>query len=116
MSWRRALAGLAATAALLLWSAGAARAECPYFVIPPATGAAGSARELLVGTVVENVGGQKGDFRLRVDIVLRGTARVGEVRRVDQLYPGWPPGFNADGTVSLDQQGRPFMPCAPIRA
>lgn len=116
MSVRRALAGLAATVALLLWGAGAARAECPYFVIPPATGAAGSARELLVGTVVENVGGQVADFRLRVDLVLRGSARAGEVRLVSQLYPGWPPGFNADGTVVLDDQGRPSMPCAPIRA
>lgn len=116
MSLRPALAGLTAAAALLLCCVGAARAECPYFVIPPATQAAGSARDLLVGTVVDNPGGQVDDFTLRVDLVLRGTARVGEARPFSMLYPGWPPLTNADGTVSLDPQGRPFMPCAPIRA
>lgn len=116
MSRRPVFAGLAAVAALLLGSAATARAECPYFVIPPATQAAGSARDLFVGTVVDNPGGQVDDFRLRVDLVLRGSAQVGEVRRFTMLNPGWPPLSNADGTVSLDQQGLPFMPCAPIRA
>jgi hypothetical protein len=69
---------------------GAARAECSHFVIPPATEAAPSAREVIVGTVIENVGGQLYDFRLRVDHVLRGPARVGDVRRFEFLFPGWP--------------------------
>lgn len=91
-----------------------ARAECPYFVIPPATDGAGSAREVIVGTVIENVGGQLYDFRLRIDHVLRGRAQVGEIRRFTDLYPGWPPDRNADGTINLTDEGKPFMPCQPI--
>jgi hypothetical protein len=116
MGRRSVVAGVAMWAVLLLGSPGAARAECPYFPIPPATGAAGSARELIVGTVVGNVDGQIDDFRLRVDMVLRGSGRPGEVHHFNLLYPGWPPETNPDGTAVLDDQGRPFMPCAPIPA
>jgi hypothetical protein len=84
------------------------RAECPFFVIPPATEAASSAREVIVGTVVENVGGRYSDFRLRIDHVLRGRATVGEIRRFDDLWPGWPLAEGEDGTQ--------WGPCEPIRA
>jgi hypothetical protein len=104
-------------AALLLGNPVTARAECTYFPIPPATEAVRSApRELVVGTVVENINHQTSDFRLRVDLVLRGSAQAGDVRRFTMLYPGWPPALNADGTVGLDDHGNPFLPCAPIRA
>lgn len=86
---RRLLAGALAGAGLVLITS-PARAECPYFVVPPATDAARSAREIVVGTVVENVGDQLYDFRLRIDRVLRGPATAGDVRRFDSLYPGWP--------------------------
>ena len=82
-------------------------AECPFFVIPPATAAAPSAREIIVGTVVENVGGSYEDFRLRIDHVLRGPAKVGDVRRFDNVYPGWP-------VAGVTDTGEPFTPCAPI--
>lgn len=93
--------------------AGPARAECPYIVIPPATVAARSAREVIVGTVVENVGDQLYDFRLRIDHVLRGPAKVGDVRRFEFLYPGWP--FDeANGKPIITDLGVPFAPCEPI--
>ncbi len=41
MGRRWVVAGLTAWAALLLGGTGVARAECLYFPIPPATGAAG---------------------------------------------------------------------------
>lgn len=82
------------------------RAECPYSVVPPATDAARFAREVIVGTVVENVGGQLYDFRLRIDHVLRGSAEVGEIRRFEFLYPGWPLADVGDGTK--------MAPCEPI--
>ncbi len=84
------------------------RAECPFYVIPPATEAASSAREIVVGTVVENVRGNYSDFRLRIDHVLRGSAKVGEIRRFNDLWPGWPLAETADGTR--------YGPCEPIRA
>jgi hypothetical protein len=108
------LVGVAAVATLFLAGPQVARAECPYVVIPPATDGTGSAREVIVGTVVKNVGGDLFDFRLRIDHVLRGGARVGEVRRFSFLYPGWPPNRKADGTVILTDDGKPFMPCEPI--
>jgi hypothetical protein len=61
---------------------------------------------VIVGTVVENVGGQLYDFRLRIDHVLRGSAKVGEVRRFEFLYPGWPLADVGDGTK--------MAPCEPI--
>jgi hypothetical protein len=84
------------------------RAECPFFVIPPATEAAPSAREIIVGTVIENVRGLHSDFRLRIDHVLRGPAKVGEIRRFDRLWPDWPRIEMEDGTR--------IGPCEPIRA
>ncbi|HYO42702.1 MAG TPA: hypothetical protein VES19_05830 [Candidatus Limnocylindrales bacterium] len=108
------LVGVAALATLFLAGPQAVRAECIYFVMPPATDAVRSAHEVIVGTVVENVGGQLYDFRLRIDHVLRGGAQVGEVRRFDFLYPGWPPARDGDGTVLLNDEGRPIMPCEAI--
>ena len=108
-----AFVGVAAVAMLFLASPRVVRAECPYFVIPPATEAVGSAREVIVGTVVEVVDSYY-DFRLRVDYVLRGPGHAGEIRRFTDLYPGWPPDRNADGTINLTDQGKPFMPCEPI--
>lgn len=89
------------------------RAECPWFPIPPATDAATSAREIVVGTVIENVDDQLFDFRLRIDHVLRGTAMVGEVRRFDWLYPGWP-FIESAGVLVLNHKGEPVPPCEPI--
>lgn len=86
-----------------------AKAECPY--IPPyptVTEAARSAREIIVGTVIENVGGQFYDFRFRIDHVLRGPAHIGDIRRVMSLYPKWPLDTTADG--------RTIAPCDAIAA
>lgn len=76
-----------------------ARAECSYFVIPSVTVAAASAQEVIVGTVVENLDDhQQYDYSLRIDHVLRGPARVGDIRRITFLYPNWPPLELPDGT------------------
>lgn len=75
-----------------------AEAECPY--VPPyptVTEAARSAREIIVGTVIENVGGQTADFRVRIDQVFRGSSTVGDIRRITFLYPNWPQDTFADG-------------------
>ena len=93
---------------------GPARAECPYVVIPPAPEAARSSREVIVGTVVENVGDQLFDFRLRIDHVLRGPARVGDIRQFEFLYPGWPFDRDGNGKLNLTDEGKPFAPCEPI--
>lgn len=98
------LAGTLAGVGLVL-VASPALAECPYYVVPPATDAARSAREIVVGTVVENVGDQLYDFRLRIDRVLRGPATVGEVRRFESLYPRWP---------LIEAAGTLIGPCEPI--
>lgn len=82
------------------------RAECPWFPVPPATDAARSAREVIVGTVIENIRDSPEDFRLRVDHVLRGSAQPGEVRRIKALYPGWP--------FARAEGGKLWPPCAPI--
>jgi hypothetical protein len=103
---------LACSAALGV--SGPAWAECPYFAIPPAPEAARSAREVVIGTVVENVGDQLYDFRLRIDHVLRGPAKVGDIRRFEFLYPGWPFARDGDGRVVLTDQGKPFAPCEAI--
>ena len=97
---------MALTALGLLAGPAPASAECPYFPIPPATEAARSAREVIVGTVIENVGGDIFDFRVRIDHVLRGPASVGDVRRFEALYPGWPLTETSDGTL--------IAPCEPI--
>jgi hypothetical protein len=82
-----------------------ALAECPYFPIPPASAAIPSAREVIVGSVLRNVGGQAYTFDLRVDVVLRGSAVVGEIRTIDNLFPGWP--------LATTEEG-PLAPCEPI--
>lgn len=92
---------LLAAAALLacagvLGTPGRVHAECPWFAVPPATEAARSAREVIVGTVVENIDGYWFDFRIR----------IGGIRHIDNLYPGWP--------FAHDDQGRPWPPCEPI--
>ena len=106
---RRAAMGVVASLLACLGTLGVAsvaRAECPHFVIPPATDAARSAREVVVGRVIENVGDQLYDFRLQIDHVLRGPANVGDIRRFDSLYPGWPLVEAGDGTK--------IAPCQPI--
>jgi len=92
---------------------GPVRAECPWFPIPPATDAARSAREIMVGTVIENRVDQVFDFSLRVDRVLRGAAKVGEVRRFEWVYPGWP-FIENEGALVLNDEGKPVPPCEPI--
>lgn len=104
----RSVLAAAVASVSVLAIASPVHAECPFFVIPPATEAASSAREVIVGTVVENVRGDYSDFRLRIDHVLRGPAKVGEVRRFDHLWPGWPLAQAEDGTR--------WGPCEPIRA
>ena len=116
---RRAAMGVVASLLACLGSLGAAsvaRAECPFFVVPPATDAARSAREVVVGRVIENVGGQLYDFRLQIDHVLRGRANVGDVRRFDSLYPGWPLiEVNEDRAGPPDDtEARWIGPCEPI--
>ena len=49
------------------------RAECPYFVIPPASDTARTAREVIVGTVVPNFNEHRFDFRVCVDHVLHAS-------------------------------------------
>jgi hypothetical protein len=86
-----------------------AKAECPYVPpYPPVTEAARSAREIIVGTVIENVGGQFADFRLRIDHVLRGPAQIGDIRRISSLYANWPLDTTADGQT--------IAPCEAIMA
>jgi hypothetical protein len=86
-----------------------AKAECPYVPpYPPVTEAARSAREIIVGTVIENVGGQFADFRLRIDHVLRGPAQVGDIRRVTYLYAKWP--------LETLANGEAIAPCEAIVA
>jgi hypothetical protein len=86
-----------------------AKAECPYVPpYPPVTEAARSAREIIVGTVIENVGGQFADFRLRIDHVLRGSAQVGDIRRVTYLYAKWP--------LETLANGEAIAPCEAIVA
>ena len=114
-SVRRVLA-TAALAVALLGHPVAVLAECTYFPIPPATDAAASARELFVATVVENVGDQMTHYRVRIDMVLRGDAQPGDMQEFDALYPGWPPALNEDGSVATDEDGSPYLPCAPIPA
>jgi hypothetical protein len=88
---RRTLFVLPSLFLVTLVAASPAHAECPTFPIPPATEAVRSAREIVVGTVIENVGGRLYDFRLRIDRVLRGPGKVGEVRRLNSLLYGWDP-------------------------
>jgi hypothetical protein len=107
MHTSRRVVGLAfaVVALVALARPGLVQAECPYYPIPPATDAARSAREVIVGTVVENVDGQLYDFRLRIDHVLRGPAQVGVVRRFTFLFPGWP---------VVKSGGKLVPPCEPI--
>jgi len=85
------------------------KAECPYIPpYPPVTEATRSAREIIVGTVLEDVGGQIYDLRLRIDYVLRGSSNVGDIRRVKFLYPNWPLAKLDDGTM--------LAPCEAITA
>lgn len=106
LPWLTALAGAASASVAM---SATALAECPYLPpYPAATEAAPSAHEIVVGTVVENVNGQYADFRLRIDRVIRGPARVGEIRRITSLFPGWPLDRTTDGTV--------IAPCQPIYA
>lgn len=100
MTRRLALVFAAAVLAVIgtFTNSSPAKAECPY--IPPyptVTEAARSAREIIVGTVIENVGGQTGDFRLRIDHVLRGSSTVGGIRRIKFLFPNWPQDTFDDG-------------------
>lgn len=74
---------------MLLLAPWPARAECPYVPPWPALTEFGrSAREIVVGTVVGGGGSTFLDFR--VDRVLRGGGKVGEVRRFENLLPSWP--------------------------
>jgi hypothetical protein len=114
MSRLGTIIGTGILAALFLGSPTVVHAECPYLAMPSATDAARSAREVIVGTVVENIDGQLYDFRLRIDHVLRGDANVGDVRRFDFLYPGWPPLQDERGNVLLNVEGKPIMPCEAI--
>lgn len=84
-------------------------AECTYNVIPPATEAARSAREIFIGRVIENIGGYEYDFRIRITHVLRGPAHVGDVRRFNNVYPGWPP-----SQYPLPGTRKHYPPCSPI--
>ena len=100
MTRRQALvfAAAALTAIGTFSASSPAKAECIYVPpYPPVTEAARSAREIIVGTVMENIGGQSADFRLRIDHVLRGSATVGDARRITFLYPNWPQDTTADG-------------------
>lgn len=92
IAYRAAPIVAAVLAVLTLLSTPApARAECPYLSPWPALTEFGrSAREILVGTVVRGGGSTFLDFR--VDRVLRGRGKVGEVRRFENLLPNWPPG------------------------
>jgi hypothetical protein len=69
-----------------------AAAECPYVPdFPPITGAIRSASEIIVGEVTTVKGiDWSTEFDLRIDHVLRGDARVGDVRHIVNLEPHWP--------------------------
>jgi len=100
---RHVLAGFGAIAlatATVLSVASTARAECSYLPdYPPITAAMRSATEIIVGEVVERLDDSPGDFRLRINHVLRGGARVGDVRHIEYLYPKWPTITPSDGAV-----------------
>jgi hypothetical protein len=103
--WRpaSALAAVAA-AAVMLFSPPPARAECPYIPPWPALTEFGrSAREIIVGTVVD--GGGSSFLELRVDLVLRGEASVGEVRKLDNLLPNWPREAGPSCTYLIADEG-----------
>lgn len=101
-----------AIAVALLALAAAAQpvmAECPYVPdYPPVVPAIRTARNVIVGAVLDNPGGQIHDFHLRVDRVLRGPSHVGDIVRITSLFPEWP-------TEALDGGGT-IAPCVPIRA
>ncbi len=70
-------------------------AECTFVPsLPRVSMAAGTAKELFVGEVVEN--GLWNDrpagfiFTVRIDEVLRGAAKVGELREFSWVEPNWP--------------------------
>jgi hypothetical protein len=103
------LCAVALAAVATFSTASPAAAECPYIPpYPPVTEAVRSAREIIAGTVLENVGGQVYDFRMRIDNVLRGSATIGEVRRVAFLYPKWP--------LDTTAVGGTIAPCEAISA
>ena len=105
-----AVVALATSAVVAVWLTAPpmVNAECPWFPVPSATNAARSAEEIIVGTVIENIGDSPEDFRLRIDHVLRGPDRPGDVRRFRSLYPRWPLARGANGEL--------YPPCAPIPA
>jgi hypothetical protein len=83
-----------------------ASAECPEAPwYPPVTKAIRSAREVIVGKVLAADG--SGSFRLRIDYVLRGPARVGAVRTFTKLRPNWPDSLctflnpSVDNTIAI---------------
>jgi hypothetical protein len=66
-------------------------AECTFVPpLPRVSMAAATAEELFVGEVVANGPGQGFDFTVRVDEVVRGVARVGDLRRFSSVEPNWP--------------------------
>ena len=99
---KQVVAAAVAGAMFALGFVTSALAECPYApTFPGALRAAPTAKELIVGTVTETVDGAPA-FRLRIDHVLRGDARVGDVREVRGLLAGWPIDHYANGSTSTN--------------
>lgn len=69
----------------------AASAECIFVPpLPRVSMAAATAEELFVGQVIANGPGQGFDFTVRIDEVVRGVAKVGDLRRFSSVEPNWP--------------------------
>jgi hypothetical protein len=78
-------------AALLLGRAQPVTAECIFIPpLPKISMAIPTASELFVGEVVATKDGNRGDFTVRIDEVLRGPAKVGQTRHLDDIQANWP--------------------------
>jgi hypothetical protein len=83
-------------------------AECTFIPpLPKVSMAIGTAKELFVGEVVAR-GASRAEFTVRVDEVLRGPARVGDLRPFRYLAPNWP--------WANDPGGQPYPSCSTIYA
>ena len=68
-----------------------AAAECTFVPpLPKISFAVPTARELFVGEVIANGSGTSAIFTVRVDEVLRGAVKVGDVRVFQYAEPNWP--------------------------
>jgi hypothetical protein len=81
-------------------------AECTFIPpLPKLSLAVGTAKELFVGDVVAT-GPSYAEFTVRIDEVLRGPAKVGDLRELRYIEPNWP-WMNYPG-------GKPYASCSML--